>query len=78
MTDQPDRPLTVAERDELDRLLADVCLPTFTDREREIARLAARTVLRRAQTAPPADRPTCEQSVYHPPSAPQRAAPAVW
>lgn len=36
------RPLSDAERDELDRLLAYVLLPTFTEREREIARRAAR------------------------------------
>lgn len=38
--------LSEDERVELDRLLAHVMLPTFTEREREIARLAARAALK--------------------------------
>lgn len=42
-------PLTEQESGELDALLARVCLPTFSERERDIARLAARGAQRLAR-----------------------------
>jgi hypothetical protein len=43
-------PLTEAEQAELDNLLAQVILPTFTEREREIATLVARFLLAHVET----------------------------
>lgn len=57
---QPLAPLTDAERVELDRLLADMLLPTLTDREREVARVVARAA--RAEDAATIARLTAEST----------------
>lgn len=64
---QTAEPLTDSEREELDGLLADVMLPTFTPRERFIARKAARAAYRHGKAAAPSPAP---------PEGPRDAAPA--